>query len=112
VNATVGSGQLVKLILRRDRWLLPVWVLLPSLVVTTTAAAFADLYPTAEAREQFATLMATNPGITAFLGPIHGSSIGALTFWRTVILSVVLAGLIPLFTVIRHTRAEEQAGSP
>jgi ABC-2 type transport system permease protein len=110
VSTTVGTRQLVRLIIRRDRWVLPVSVLLPAVIVGTTAVAFADLYPTPESREQFAGLMATNPGITAFLGPIHGSSIGALTFWRTVIIGVVLAGLIPLFTVIRHTRAEEQAG--
>jgi ABC-2 type transport system permease protein len=110
MSTLVGLGPLVRLILRRDRWLLPVLTLLPAVMVGVTAAAFADLYPTEQGREQFATLMASNPGVTAFLGPLHGSSIGALTFWRTVIVAVMLAALPGVFLMIRHTRAEEQAG--
>jgi ABC-2 type transport system permease protein len=110
VSTTVGTGHLIRLIARRDRWLLPVLVVLPAVLVGVTAIAFADLYPTPEARRQFADAMAANPGIIAFLGPLAGSTVGALTFWRTVIIGVVLAGLVPMFTVVRHTRAEEQAG--
>lgn len=110
MSTTVGTGHLVRFIARRDRWSLPVVVALPALLVGVTAVAFADLYPTEEARRQFAEAMAANPGVTAFLGPLAGSGVGALTFWRTVIIGVVLAGMLPMFTVIRHTRAEEQAG--
>jgi ABC-2 type transport system permease protein len=110
MSAFVGIRPLIRLILRRDRFLLPILTLLPAVMVGATAAAFVDLYPTDQSREQFATLMATNPGITAFLGPLHGTSIGALTFWRTVIVAVMLAALPGVFMVIRHTRAEEQAG--
>ena len=110
MSSFVGIRPLIRLILRRDRFLLPILTVLPAVMVGATAAAFVDLYPTAQAREQFATIVATNPGITAFLGPLHGTSIGALTFWRTVIVAVMLAALPGVFLVIRHTRAEEQAG--
>lgn len=105
-----GLGTLVRLILRRDRWLLPIWILLPAVLVGATASALGDLYPTEEARRQFATMMSANPGITAFLGPLYGSSVGALTAWRTAMFGVVLGGLPALFSVIRHTRTEEEAG--
>jgi ABC-2 type transport system permease protein len=110
VSGLVGIGPLARLILRRDRWLLPLWAVLPAVIVGGTAAAFTDLYPTAAAREEFAALMAANPGIVAFIGPVHGSSIGALTAWRTAILGVVIAGVASVFTVVRHTRADEAAG--
>jgi ABC-2 type transport system permease protein len=43
----VGTGSLVRLILRRDRLRLAVWVILLALVPLGTASAFIELYPDA-----------------------------------------------------------------
>lgn len=104
-----GTRHLVRLILRRDRFLLPIWVLLLAVLPMTYASAFAELYPTAADRQAYATGLASNPSIVALLGPAYGSSLGALTAQRSSLILLVIS-LISLLTVIRHTRTEEEAG--
>lgn len=110
MKSLIGTGALVRLILRRDRILLPIWLLVPVVLMGGVAASFDELYPTAEARQVLAAQMSGNPAIVTFLGPLFGSSLGALVAWRTGLLVVITVGLPSLFSVIRHTRAEEEAG--
>lgn len=46
----------------------------------------------------------------ALLGPLHESSIGALTAWRIGTLGAFMVGLMAVLTVIRHTRDDEESG--
>jgi ABC-2 type transport system permease protein len=109
VKGLTGMGALVRLILRRDRVLLPIWVMVLAAFPAAFAATFADLYPTAAERQVFAEVAGSNPGILAMLGPVFDPGVGGLTAWRVSILLVVVA-LISALTVIRHTRTEEEAG--
>lgn len=104
-----GLGRLVRLILRRDRFILPLWVLVFSLLPTAVASAFSDLYPTPEEVADAATQFGTNPSFNGLLGPIYGETLGSLVAWRNSILFVIL-GVVSLLTVIRHTRVEEETG--
>jgi putative exporter of polyketide antibiotics len=104
-----GTGSLVRLALRRDRILLPVWILWLTVVPVVFAASFAELYPTAVERRAFADTAGSNPGLVALFGPAFSPSVGGLTAWRVGIMPVIVA-LISLLTVIRHTRTEEEAG--
>ena len=104
-----GTGALVRLILRRDRILLPIWILWLGVLPIFTAASFAELYPTAAERQVFADTVGSNPALVALYGPLFDPSVGGLTAWRMGIVPVVVA-LISLLTVIRHTRTEEEAG--
>src|SRR4029453_15256629 len=54
MDTLAGTGGLVRLILRRDRVLLPLWVLGLALIPVSYVSPFADLYPTAAARQQYA----------------------------------------------------------
>jgi ABC-2 type transport system permease protein len=49
------------------------------------------------------------PGLLTTLGPVFGATLGAITVWRAGIVYVIV-GLASLFTVIRHTRTDEEAG--
>ena len=109
MTGTVGSGQLVRLILRRDRWLLLLWILVLAVLPMSYSSAIAELYPTEAARQGYATGMANNPSIVSLLGPAYGASLGALTAQRSNMI-MLIAGLISLLTVLRHTRTEEEAG--
>ncbi|SCG70036.1 ABC transporter permease [Micromonospora halophytica] len=109
MSTLTGTRHLVRLILRRDRVLLPLWVLLLALLPMTYATSFFELYPDAAQRTAYATGPATNPSIVALLGPVYGDSIGALTAQRGGFLTLII-GLVSLLTVIRHTRTEEEAG--
>ncbi|MBM2618238.1 ABC transporter permease [Actinoplanes sp. LDG1-06] len=104
-----GAGRLVRLILRRDRIIMPVWAVLLGLVPAGYVASFEGLFPTDAERIDYARLSATNTGFVTLYGPLHGSSLGELVAWRAGFLPV-LAGLCALLTVIRHTRADEEAG--
>ncbi|MEH0937222.1 ABC transporter permease [Micromonospora psammae] len=109
MSALAGTRHLVRLILRRDRVLLPLWVLLLGVLPMSYATSFAEFYPTAAERAAYVAGTGSNPSIVALLGPVHGDSIGALTAQRGGFLSLVI-GLASLLTVIRHTRTEEEAG--
>jgi energy-coupling factor transporter ATP-binding protein EcfA2 len=66
---------------------------------------FADLYPAAAARQQYAD----NAGFTTLYGRLSGTSLGEFITWRLGFIPVMV-GLIGLLTVIRHTRVEEETG--
>ncbi|MDT3443995.1 ABC transporter permease [Pseudofrankia sp. BMG5.37] len=104
-----GTGALARLVLRRDRVLLPIWVYVVGILPVSFAVTFADLYPTPADRARFAATSAHNGAFTALYGRLSGSSLGELVTWRGGFIPVVV-GLISLLAVIRHTRTEEEAG--
>jgi ABC-2 type transport system permease protein len=109
MTALVGTGRLVRLILRRDRVLLPLWILIFAGLMASIVASFQGLFPTAAERQSYADASAADPGFTSLYGPLHGSSLGELTVWRAGFYPVLIA-LIALLTVVRHTRTEEDTG--
>jgi ABC-2 type transport system permease protein len=110
LSSFAGAGALCRLVLRRDRLALPLWIVLPALLALGIASTFANLYPTAEARQAFAAQVASSPAETALLGPVYAPTLGGLVAWRWLVPAVVVLGLANLFTVIRHTRTDEEAG--
>lgn len=104
-----GTGQLIRLILRRDRVLLPLWVVLLAVIPAVYVSSFETLFPTDAARLDYARASAGNAGFVALYGPLHGASLGELVAWRGGFIPVMVA-LFSVLTVIRHTRAEEEAG--
>ncbi|MFC7385784.1 ABC transporter permease [Sphaerisporangium rhizosphaerae] len=104
-----GVGGLIRLILRRDRVLTPLWVLFVGLVPVSYVAAIDGLFPTEAGRRAYAAASGHNGGFVALYGPLHGSSLGELVAWRAGFIPIVI-GLFSILTVIRHTRTEEEAG--
>ena len=109
MSAFAGTGSLVRLILRRDRMLMPVWILFMALLPAGLAAGTAPLYPTDEARQGYIDALSSSALLTMFYGRTPEPSLGALIFWRSAT-GIVIMALIGLLTVIRHTRVEEEAG--
>ena len=105
-----GTGTLTKLAFRRDRIMLPAWVYLITVLVATTAYSLKKLYPTAAARAQLEVTAGGNPALRFLYGRLNGSSLGALTTWRYGIWAAIFGALMTIFIVIRHTRADEEAG--
>lgn len=108
-GALTGTWSLVRLALRRDRVVMPIWILFVGLIPAGFVSSFKGLYPTAAGREQYASVSEHNAGFTALYGQLTGSSIGELVSWRSGFIPVVI-GVIMVLTVIRHTRTEEEAG--
>lgn len=105
-----GTGTLVRLALRRERIPLIGWVLGISLVAASTFSAIAALYPDEAERVALARSIGVNPAFLAITGPITGSSVGAISAWRVTAVGTSLVALMAVFTVIRRTRADEEAG--
>jgi ABC-2 type transport system permease protein len=110
MSTFAGTGALIRLILRRDRIALPIWIVMPALLAVGIASTFTNLYPTAQARQAFAAQVMSSPGETALLGRVYVPTLGGLVAWRWLIPGLVVVGLANLFTVIRHTRTDEEAG--
>ncbi|MFC7550357.1 ABC transporter permease [Plantactinospora sp. GCM10030261] len=109
MTTLIGTRHLIRLILRRDRLLLPLWVVPLGLLPMTYARSFQELFPTAAERQQYATTGGTNAGLVSLYGPLTGPSLGELVVWRGGFLPIIVA-LASLLTVIRHTRVEEETG--
>ncbi len=108
-STLTGTGNLIRLILRRDRLLMPLWVVIFPLVVAGYVTSFSDLFPTPVELQQYADASRANASFVALYGQLHGSSLGQLVNWRSGFIPVMV-GLASLLTVIRHTRTEEEAG--
>ncbi|RKS71896.1 ABC-2 type transport system permease protein [Actinomadura pelletieri DSM 43383] len=109
MRGLVGTGGLVRLILRRDRYLLPLWVIVLAVVPMGFVGATDSLYPEAADRLEYARTTGTNPTFLALYGPLYDTSLGAIIAQRSGFIPVVIA-IISALTVVRHTRTEEEAG--
>jgi ABC-2 type transport system permease protein len=110
VSSLTGTRTLTRLALRLDRVRLTVWVLVIGLTPAITAAQYRKLYPTAESLAQVSGVI-SNPSLVAINGPLYAAgSIGALTAWKIMATELILVALMAIFTVIRHSRAEEEDG--
>lgn len=110
VASLAGTGTLIRLILRRDRILLALFIALPVLIAAGQTAGLQELYPTAEARQAFTQQSNGNPATLGMLGPIFDPNLGSLVAWRVGVMGMLFAGIPSLLLVIRHTRAEEESG--
>ncbi|MDQ0377838.1 ABC transporter permease [Amycolatopsis thermophila] len=111
MTALVGTRHLVRLALRRDRIVLPVWVLVIGLLPASTAGAYGQLYPDQASRASLTAGMGANPSIRLLYGPPFDlSTAGGFTAWRFGVFLPLFAALACLFTVTRHTRQEEDTG--
>jgi ABC-2 type transport system permease protein len=104
-----GTGRLLRLILRRDRVLLPLWAILLGIVPASYVKAFTGIFSTDAERIAYARTSQHNAGFVALYGPLHGDSLSVLVAWRSGFITVMI-GLCALLTVVRHTRTDEEAG--
>jgi ABC-2 type transport system permease protein len=104
-----GTWALLRLVLRRDRLLMPLWIVGLTLAPVGYLSSIKAAYPDAAARQHFFDLNASSATFVVRNGPLYGSSVGNLLAWQCGFVPVVV-GLIAVLTVVRHTRAEEEAG--
>lgn len=110
MNAFIATGTLVRLALRRDRVVAPVWIGLLVLMIIGVATQYAQLLPTDAARVEFVSQVRGNAALSAFTGQLYGHGLGNLTMWKIGDISFMLISLMAVLTMIRHTRAEEESG--
>jgi ABC-2 type transport system permease protein len=109
-SSFTGTLGLLRLYLRTDRIVLPLWVLLLSLPLSTVyIGSIAAVYPTAAGRAGFVASIMASPAQRAIYGNIYNDSLGAAGIWKAGMFHVLIAVAV-ILTMIRHTRADEEAG--
>ncbi len=106
-----GTGQLLRFAVRRDRLRLPIWIAAGGALVAQQSFGSQTFYDTPEALAAYRASVGSNPATIALSGPPVGldTVAGAVAF--EISFSVILvAALMAMFTVVRHTRADEEVG--
>jgi ABC-2 type transport system permease protein len=110
VPAVVGTGVLARLAFQRDRIMLAAWIYVITALIAGNSWSLGKLYPTAAARADLAGSGGRNPALVFLYGRLAGDSLGAVSAWRYGVWAAIAAALMSIFLVVRHTRADEEAG--
>ena len=107
MNAFRGTAALTALAVRRDRYRLSAYVLgLAGFLGATAAMIVAD---TDASQRETARVFAGNAAMR-MLGLSSGASDGGYTMLRDYLLLAILAALMSVLAVVRHTRQNEETG--
>jgi ABC-2 type transport system permease protein len=96
--------------IRRDRLVLPIWILGTALMAYASAAGVQVEFPTDADRETVVKLAVATPSLLALRGIPDGTGLGSYIYFQVFTYLGVLAGLMSTFLVVRHTRADEERG--
>ncbi|WP_141013220.1 ABC transporter permease [Nocardioides sambongensis] len=106
-----GVGILLRSHLRRDRWMILAWSLGGALLYWSQGVGLAGVYRTQDELDRAAASLESNAAFIAMLGPARAlDTVGGQIFWQSSAFGAVVAGLMSMFLVGRHTRAEEESG--
>lgn len=106
----IGTGRLIRVIVRRERILLPVWILLAVGAPAAGASAVITTYPTAADRQHRFQQIHGTPMFEMFQGRAFDDTVGALAAQQGQALTVLVAAFGAALLVARQTRGEETAG--
>lgn len=108
----VGTGALVRFGLRRDRFRLPVWIVVVTFLAVVSLLSFVGNYVTEADRVGIAASLDT-PAMAALTGPdrylANYTYASMLGHQMTYLIAVALA-IMTVLLVVRHTRMEEETG--
>ncbi len=106
-----NTGKLIGLILRRERVMSTVWIILLLMFSIGLAPAMSAMFDSST-RIAFAETL-NNPAMIAMLGPIYGIenySVGSIYSNTMLQWIIITVAIMNIFLVVRHTRADEEAG--
>lgn len=111
MSAFTGTHHLVRLILRRDRIRLPIWIGGATLLTAVSANAVQGFYDTpAKVAGYGATVNSSAAGKFMNGRPYDVDTISGITSYEVSATTAVIVALMVVFLVVRHTRAEEESG--
>lgn len=106
-----GAGRLLKLALRRDRIMLPVWLYALLAYAAGSAYASRKAFDNAQALRGFGAEVNRNPALIALYGRVYDvGSIAAVSVAKPIGPGAGFVALMSLLLVVRHTRADEETG--
>jgi ABC-2 type transport system permease protein len=106
-----GTGVFLRAFLRRDRWLLLWFTLGTALLYWSQGYSVDGIYTSQAEFDRAAASMGSNPAFIAMAGPARAlNTTGGQVAWQASAFGAVVVGLMAMFVVGRHTRAEEESG--
>lgn len=106
-----GSLVLLRAFLRRDRWMYVWWPVGIAILYVSQGWSVDGLYQTQQEFDQAAADMQDNAALVAMAGPARAlNTTGGQVAWQAAAFGAILAGLMSMFLVGRHTRGEEESG--
>lgn len=96
--------------LRRDRIVLPIWILGTAALLAVSAASVVGEYGDAAGRTQILTIALATPTLLALRGIPNGDSLGSAVHFQSFAFLAVTIGLMNVFLATRHGRADEEKG--
>lgn len=106
-----GTWVLVRHFLRRDRWMLMWWALGITLLYWSQAVSIEGFYTNQAEFDRAAAMMGGNAAFVAMAGPARAlNTVGGQVTWQATAFGAIAIGLMSMFLVVRHTRAEEENG--
>jgi ABC-2 type transport system permease protein len=111
VRGFVATAALVRFVLRRDRIRLPVWIGSILVITYASAQAVTSTYDTPTEIASYAHNLGNSPATIAMAGPpVALNQIGGILVYETSLTALLGTALMAAFTVVRHTRGEEEEG--
>ena len=107
-----STGRLVRFMLRRDRIISALWIIILVLFSAALAPAMDQMFSEPGARQQFGESF-DNPVMVAIMGPVYGLdnyTAGAMYANMMLLWVIIAAAVMNIFLVVRHTRADEEGG--
>ncbi len=110
-SAVAGVGHLLRLVLRRDRVRLPLWVVGLGGTIVASALAVPPLYDSPEKLAGYARTVGATPVSYLMSGRQAGlDTVGGVVANEISQVAQLGTCLMVVFLVVRHTRAEEESG--
>ncbi|MCL1929560.1 hypothetical protein FWF93_00165 [Candidatus Saccharibacteria bacterium] len=106
-----GVWNLIKLILRRDRVKLPVWILSLTGILVCMIPILRDTYATPETLSTLHQQFSAVPAGLFLTGPMDGANFGSLFTLETILWWGIMIAFMNTLFVIRHTRQNEEMGA-
>lgn len=111
MTGLTGTWTFIRFYLRRDRIAIVAWLIVFYILYVSQAASLDGQYASKAEFEEAAATMSNNPAFVAMLGPTRAlDTIGGMTAWQISATGGIAVGLMSMFLVGRHTRAEEESG--
>lgn len=106
-----GAGTFIRLILRRDRIKLPLWIVLIVSTLLMIVPLLSNVYGDKASLVALSQSFGLNPAGLFLTGPMDGPTLGALMTIETVLWWGMVIAFMNTLLVVRHTRQNEEMGS-
>ncbi|KAA5834989.1 polyketide antibiotic transporter [Saccharopolyspora hirsuta] len=107
---SAGTVSLVRLALRRERTIAPWWIVLLIALALVLVSYIERAMPSPERMAEYADLINRNNFFRALGGGFVVPDLGYLAAWRSGGFLYLFSALAAVLVVVRHTRADEDAG--